>query len=169
MPSPIILRIPPMPLAHTRHRRLLHCRVIPHPQSQRTTHLRQRPRALREVPLQPKMHMQNQVLPKVIPKMLAHSQHPLQLSSVKHRPIGKPPLRPIHPNNLPGKRSRMPLGPSMNLISLRHLLSTSSQSRAFDAAPAPVDTPQPSVLSVVRHPSPQTARTTTNALEVAPA
>src|SRR5271170_2121672 len=137
MPGPIIVRIPRMPLAHARYRWLLHRRVIPHPQPQRTTHLRQRPRALREVPLQPKMHMQNQVLPEVIPKMLAHSQHPLQLSPVNHRRIGKPSLRPIHPNSLPRKRSRVPLSPSMNLISLWHLLSTSSRSPAFDAAAAP--------------------------------
>src|ERR1700761_6720310 len=82
------------------------------------------------------MHMQNQVFPEVIPKMLAHGEHPFQLSSINHRSIGKPPLRPIHPDSLPCKRSRVPLGPSMNLVPFRHLLSTSLQSPAFDVGSA---------------------------------
>ena len=80
MPRAVILRVPSMPLAHTRLRRLLHRRRIPHPQPQRSAHLRQRPRALGKVPLQSQMHMQNPVLPKVISQVLPHSHHALSAS-----------------------------------------------------------------------------------------
>src|SRR5579871_7014073 len=66
------------------------------------------------------MHMQNPILSKVIPQVLAHGHHPLKLPPIQNIRIGKPTLRSIHPHRLPGKRRRMTLRPPMNLIPFRH-------------------------------------------------
>src|SRR5580704_14278304 len=75
------------------------------------------------------MNVQNPILAEVISQMFANSHHPLQLSPVNHRRIRKPPLRPIHPNSSPAKSSKVPLSPSMNLISLRHPARPPKQKR----------------------------------------
>jgi hypothetical protein len=64
--------------------------------------------------------MQNPVLPKVIAEMLPNRHHPRQLSPVEQRRIGEPPLRPIDLHRPSSERRRMPLCPSMDLISFRH-------------------------------------------------
>src|SRR5260370_2799350 len=61
--------------------------------------------------------------------MLPRSHHPLQPASIDHLSIGKPPLRPIHPHRSAAKRSKMPLGPAMNLIALGHRPSSSRKKR----------------------------------------
>jgi hypothetical protein len=71
------------------------------------------------------MHMQNPVLPKVIPQVFPRSHHSLQLPPIDHLSIGKPPLRPIHPHSSSAERSIVPLRPAMNLIPLRHRPSPS--------------------------------------------
>src|ERR1700679_269297 len=72
------------------------------------------------------MHIQNSIFPKVIPQMLSHSHHALQLSSIDHVSIREPSLWTIHTHRSSAKRSKMPLRPSMNLISLWHKCSHSS-------------------------------------------
>jgi hypothetical protein len=76
------------------------------------------------------MHMQNPILPKVIPKMLPHSHHTLELPPIDHIRVSKPPLRPIHSNSPATKRNKVPLSPSMNLIPLRHRLSPKQKTMA---------------------------------------
>src|SRR5271163_3412225 len=76
------------------------------------------------------MHMQNPVFPKVIPEMLPHSHHALQLPPINHIRIGKSPLRTIHPHRPTTKRSKMPLRPSMDLIPLWHRLSRKQKTMA---------------------------------------
>jgi hypothetical protein len=64
--------------------------------------------------------MQNPVLPKDIPQVLAYRHHPQQLPPIDHIGIRKPPLRPIRPDDLTPKSSLMPLRPPMYLIAFRH-------------------------------------------------
>jgi hypothetical protein len=87
------------------------------------------------------MHMQNPVLPEVVPQMLPHSHHALELPPIDHVRVSKPPLRPIHTHSLAAKRSEMPLSPSMNLISLRHRLSL--KQKAMATALDPPELPSP--------------------------
>jgi hypothetical protein len=66
------------------------------------------------------MHMQDQVPPKVIPQVLAHSHHPQQLSPAEDIAIHKSSLRPIDHHRLARKRRSMSLRPPMYLIAFRH-------------------------------------------------
>jgi hypothetical protein len=70
--------------------------------------------------------------------MFPHSHHPLQLPPVDHSRISKPPLRPIHPNRLPGERRLMPRRPSMNLIPFWHpALSSKTENNGDGITPSP--------------------------------
>jgi hypothetical protein len=66
------------------------------------------------------MHMQNPVLAEVIAQVLACCHDARELAAIDHRRIGKPSLRPIDLHRSTGKRRRVPLGPSMYLVSFRH-------------------------------------------------
>jgi hypothetical protein len=81
------------------------------------------------------MHMQNPILPKVIPQVLPHSHHAQQLPSIDHICIGKSPLRPIHAHRSAAKRSKMPFRPPMNLISLWHRPSQKTENNGDGTGP----------------------------------